>query len=72
MLELQLQFSDRRRLLKSPGTPSGSLTGNINAPDSSKLVLPALATWKAHDSLPERLPNYDDSGAAWVGSKDLT
>lgn len=48
-------------------TASGSLTGNVNAPDASKLNLPALTTWKAHDSLPERLPDYDDSGAAWVG-----
>lgn len=42
---------------------SGDLTGNVGEPDASKLKLPALTTRKAQDSLPERLPNHDYSGA---------
>jgi hypothetical protein len=33
----------------------------------SSVVVPALASWKSKDSLPERFADYDDSGAAWVG-----
>ncbi len=43
------------------------LTATVSGPDVSKLNLPALTSWKAQDSLPERLPGYDDSSAAWVG-----
>lgn len=46
-------------------TEYGSLKGSLDAPKSIKL--PALASWKSKDSLPERFADYDDSGAAWVG-----
>lgn len=53
--------------LKTAKTNFGGLTTAVGSPDSSKLNLPALTSWKAHDSLPERLPSYDDTSAAWVG-----
>jgi hypothetical protein len=53
--------------IQTAKTAYDSLTGTTNAPDKSKLKLPALTSWKAHDSLPERRSDYDDSGEAWVG-----
>lgn len=53
--------------IRTTRTSYGSLVGKLAAPDSSKIVLPALTSWISHDSLPERLPTYDDSGEAWVG-----
>ena len=55
--------------LSTAKTASGSLSGNINAPDTSKLEIPALTAWKAQDSLPERIPRYNDPGAAWVSKE---
>lgn len=46
---------------------SGSLTATVTAPNSSQVKLPSLTSWKAQDSLPERLENYNDSGVAWIG-----
>jgi hypothetical protein len=53
--------------LPTTKTTSGSLTATVAAPNSSQVKLPALTSWKAQDSLPERLENYNDSGVAWVG-----
>lgn len=53
------------KAVKTKRTAYGSLKGSISAPKS--VTLPALTSWKAEDSLPERLTTYDDSGAAWVG-----
>ena len=53
--------------LKTTKTGVGSLTASLNAPNSNAFTLPSLTSWKANDSLPERLPSYDDSGLAWVG-----
>lgn len=53
--------------LATTKTASGSLTATVAAPYSSQMKLPALTSWKAQDSLPERLENYNDSGVAWVG-----
>ena len=46
-------------------TTYGTFKGVIQSPHES-IVLPSLASWKVHDSLPERFPGYDDSGPAWV------
>ncbi|KAF2457709.1 glycoside hydrolase superfamily [Lineolata rhizophorae] len=46
----------------------GSLIAELGGPDMSEVVLPALDSWKVHDSLPERLETYNDSGAAWKGA----
>lgn len=40
-------------------TGYGSLVGNLVSP--ALLTLPSIFGWKANDSLPERLPIYDDS-----------
>jgi hypothetical protein len=49
-------------------TPYGSLKATLAAPPDIKL--PALTSWRSNDSLPERLPLYDDSGPAWIGRLD--
>jgi beta-galactosidase len=46
-------------------TSYGSLKAILPKPPS--VELPTLKGWKYSDSLPERFPTYDDSGAAWVG-----
>ena len=53
------------KLLKTSKTSYGSLQASISNPKS--IQLPALHNWKFNDSLPEKLPDYDDSGIAWVG-----
>ena len=53
--------------LPTTRTASGSLTATVAAPNSGLVKLPTLTSWKARDSLPERLENYNDSGVAWVG-----
>lgn len=53
--------------LETIRTQHGSLTATIAGPDTAGLSLPQLGPWKVQDSLPERLPNYSDSGPAWVG-----
>ena len=53
------------KLLKTSKTSYGSLQASISNPKS--IQLPALHNWKFKDSLPEKLPDYDDSGIAWVG-----
>jgi hypothetical protein len=47
-------------------TSYGSLQASLLNPKS--ISLPALSTWKFSDSLPERFPDYDASGIAWVGT----
>ncbi|KAJ5673660.1 hypothetical protein N7507_002787 [Penicillium longicatenatum] len=58
------------KVVKTSRTAYGSLKGSISAPKS--VTLPALTSWKAKDSLPERLTSYDDSGAAWVAADHMT
>jgi len=41
-------------------TDYGSLIAILQGP-TSNITLPALTSWKVADSLPERLPSYDDS-----------
>ncbi|TKA81502.1 hypothetical protein B0A49_00554 [Cryomyces minteri] len=58
--------------LKTTKTQYGSLTAQVAAPDTKGFSLPALGPWKVHDSLPERLPSYSDSGPAWVAASHMT
>lgn len=51
--------------IKVSRTNYGSLKGTLAKPPS--IELPPLDGWKVSDSLPERFPDYDDSGKAWVG-----
>lgn len=46
-------------------TTYGSLKANIAAFNGT-IQLPSLESWKVQDTLPEKLPSYDDSGEAWV------
>ena len=50
--------------LETRRTPYGSLVADIAGPGAQNLSLPELIDWKTNDSLPERLPTYDDSG--WI------
>lgn len=57
------------KALHTQRTEYGSLKGSIAAPKT--VTLPSFKSWKSKDSLPERLTDYDDSGAAWVGKNCL-
>ncbi|KAK3072346.1 hypothetical protein LTR53_006996 [Teratosphaeriaceae sp. CCFEE 6253] len=50
-------------------TRYGSLIGSLSAPnatiDTVQALVPSLADWKVADGLPERLEDYDDTGAGW-------
>ncbi|GAB1217937.1 hypothetical protein ATERTT37_007180 [Aspergillus terreus] len=58
--------------IKTSRSSYGSLTASLAAPPA--VTLPALSPtqWKSQDSLPERLPSYDDSGPAWVDANHMT
>jgi len=52
-------------------TSYGSLVGVLDAPPESTInsiqaLIPQLTDWKVADGLPERMPDYNDSGAGWV------
>lgn len=55
------------RRLETRRTPYGSLEAWIPAPQT--IALPSLNEWKVNESLPEKSPDYDDSGPAWVGEQ---
>jgi hypothetical protein len=57
--------------LSTSRTAYGSLKATIAAFNGT-IELPSLDTWKVHDGLPERLPSYNDSGAAWIIADHLT
>lgn len=57
--------------LRTSRTPYGSLKATITGL-KEKISIPSLASWKVHDSLPERLSTYDDSGPAWVEANHTT
>ncbi|KAF2189832.1 glycoside hydrolase family 35 protein [Zopfia rhizophila CBS 207.26] len=57
--------------LNTSRTEYGSLTAHIQGV-SHIIKLPPLDTWKVHDSLSEALPDYDDSGIAWVEADHTT
>jgi hypothetical protein len=52
-------------------TAYGSLKATV-AVFSGTIKLPSLDKWKVHDTLPEKLIGYNDSGAAWVVADHLT
>lgn len=58
------------KAVKTHRTEYGSLKGHLSAPQ--QVTLPKLKSWKSKDSLPERFPDYDDSGAAWVDADHMT
>ena len=57
--------------LKTHRTAHGSLKASVKA-FSGSIKLPELTSWKVADGLPEKLPNYDDSGKAWVEANHVT
>jgi hypothetical protein len=57
--------------LTTSRTAYGSLKAMVSAFNGT-IKLPSLDTWKVHDSLPERLPSYNDSGVAWRIADHLT
>jgi beta-galactosidase GanA len=57
--------------LRTSRTPHGSLTASISG-FKGAINLPSLDSWKVQDSLPERLPGYDDSGIAWIEADHTT
>lgn len=56
--------------LETHRTEYGSLKSSLSAPKS--ITLPTFGSWKSNDSLPERFPSYDDTGAAWAGKFEST
>jgi hypothetical protein len=53
-------------------TAYGSLTAYLRGVSSDSVAIPEFTEWKVHDSLPERVPTYDDSGAAWKDANHNT
>lgn len=58
-------------------TSYGSLIGVLDAPpkssiDSIQALIPQLTDWKVADGLPERMPDYNDSGAGWVDANKIS
>ena len=58
--------------LATTQTSYGSLAAQIAGPSTSSFSPPQLGPWKVQDSLPERLPSYDDSGPAWVDANHMS
>jgi len=56
--------------IKVTETSYGTLKGTISY--ENNIVPPSLDSWKVHDSLPERLATYDDTGSAWVEADHQT
>jgi hypothetical protein len=57
--------------LATSRTAYGSLKATVTAFNGT-IQLPSLDSWKVQDTLPEKLPSYNDSGAAWVVADHLT
>lgn len=57
--------------LHTTRTSYGSLKATVEA-FKGTIKLPSLNKWKVKDTLPERLPTYNDSGIAWVVADHLT
>ncbi|KAF2092648.1 hypothetical protein NA57DRAFT_49846 [Rhizodiscina lignyota] len=60
------------RAIKTEKTSYGSLRGSLSGPGPNRFSPPRLGAWKVHDSLPERLTSYDDSGAAWKDADHIS
>ncbi|KAF2258955.1 putative beta-galactosidase B [Lojkania enalia] len=52
-------------------TSYGSLQARIGG-TTPKIELPSLNVWRVCDGLPEKFPNYNDSGIAWIEANHLT
>ncbi|RDL39323.1 uncharacterized protein BP5553_03663 [Venustampulla echinocandica] len=50
--------------LDATKTPYGSVTAQIPGAEDRIISLPPLQNWRSADSLPEKLPSYDDSN--WI------
>jgi hypothetical protein len=57
--------------LQTSRTPYGSLKAHVAAFNGT-IQLPSLDNWKVNEGLPEKMPSYDDSSAAWVVADHLT
>jgi hypothetical protein len=57
--------------LQTSRTSYGSLKAHVSAFNST-IHLPSLDSWKVNEGLPEKMPSYNDSGAAWVMADHLT
>jgi hypothetical protein len=64
-------FSWNGKKLETSRTAYGSLKATIAAFNGS-IKIPSLDSWKVHDTLPEKLTTYNDSGAAWVVADHFT
>jgi len=57
--------------LATSRTSYGSLKAHVAAFNGT-INLPTLGNWKMNEGLPEKMPEYDDSGAAWVVADHTT
>src|SRR5690349_19055156 len=57
--------------LPTSRTSYGTLKAHVSAFNST-IALPSLDDWKVNEALPEKEPEYDDNGAAWVVADHLT
>jgi hypothetical protein len=57
--------------LETSRTSYGSLKAHVAAFNGT-INLPSLENWKMNEGLPEKMPEYDDSGAAWVVADHMT
>jgi len=57
--------------LQTSRTAYGSLKATVTAFNGT-IQLPSLDQWKVQDTLPEKLPSYDDNSEAWVVADHLT
>lgn len=60
------EISWNGEILTTTRTNYGSIIASSGQAPS--IQLPSYGSWKWSDSLPERFADYDDSGAAWVGT----
>jgi hypothetical protein len=59
------------KALPTSRTPYGSLKAYVVAFNGT-IQLPALNNWKVNEGLPEKMPSYNDSSAAWVAADHVT
>lgn len=57
--------------VRTSRTSYGSLQGRLAGP-TAVFESTTLGPWKVQDSLPERFPNYSDSGISWVEANHTT
>jgi hypothetical protein len=59
------------KTLPTSRTPYGSLKAYVVAFNGT-IQLPALNDWKVNEGLPEKMPSYNDSSAAWITADHVT